>query len=861
MENTLRGCCDTAKGSWPIETVTIVFFRFYALYLRYAAHHADRLCGFTLRHHGRRLGHVERIWRVEGTTRIVGWTRARSLSLSWPGGVVEVTPDVQRPDVTRRFGLPIDSGFQIDVAETARPLTLHVRLEDGSELSIPVAHPADPPTPAARRRLWRAFALDSLRAVPTLVRLVVLRDPTARIRLRHILGLEANAQGLPIEPRYLAGAPAPRSRHPVTIILPVHNAFEMLAECLNRVVAHTDVDWHLILIEDASSDLRVRPFLRAFADDHLDRVTLLELDQNLGFVGAVNLGFGLAEDHVGHVVLLNSDAMVPEAWASRLIAPFDRDPKIASVTPMSNDAEIFSAPMMCQSMPLPIGMVDRVDAVAQALSWPDVLPSAPTGVGFCMAISARWFGRLSRFDTAFGRGYGEEVDWCQRTRHLGARHVGLPTLFVEHRGGQSFGQSAKMASVLRANAMIARRYPSYDLEVQRYISADPLRTPRLALALALAGEVAIDALPLFIGHSLGGGADHALLAEIAAYTALGHHALVLRVGGPRVWQLELHGPGGVLSASTGDLAQIRRLLAPVPALRVVYSCGVGHPDPIQLPDAMLALIRPDRPDRLEARLHDYFMISPSYCLLDAGGAYRGPVQRDNADPAHRLRRPDGRIVPLAQWQEAWQGFLSRCDTITVFSETSRQHLIASYPGLAGRTLYRPHAMIARIPKLPVPGYGAGSLGVLGNLNRQKGAGVLCALAERIAVDGGPRLVLIGNIDPAFSVPAGVHLHGGYQPADIAQLAQRYGVGAWLVPSIWPETFSFATHEMLATGLPVYGFDIGAQGEALRRAPNGIPIPFDPDGDHAGAIKAMLAARGPWQSQALSAPRRLGEAAE
>ena len=61
--------------------------------------------------------------------------------------------------------------------------------------------------------------------------------------------------------------------------------------------------------------------------------------------------------------------------------------------------------------------------------------------------------------------------------------------------------------------------------------------------------------------------------------------------------------------------------------------------------------------------------------------------------------------------------------------------------------------------------------------------------------------------------------------------------------------------MLATGLPVYGFDIGAQGEALRRAPNGIPIPFDPDGDHAAAITTMLAARGPWRmAQDTSLPR-------
>ena len=814
--------------------------RLYALYLRYSAHHADRLGGFSLPRDGRRrLGHVEVIRRTNGATRVIGWTAAPWLRLSWPSGEARMEPHIQRADVARRFRLPLESGFEIDAPEGARPLYLHVPMRDGSEVSLPVAHPSDPPTPAARRRLRRAFLRDLLRATPAGLRWLVTRSPAARSRLKDVLGLEVVSRGLPIDSRFFAPGLPRRSRHAITLIVPVHNAFDLLAEMLHRVEANTDVDWHLILVEDASTDRRVRPFLRTWVDDHPGRVTLVELDRNIGFVGAVNRGFEEAENHAGHVVLLNSDAMVPEGWASRLIAPFDVDPRIASVTPMSNDAEIFSAPVICKSMPLSEGMVDRVDAVAQRLSLPERLPSAPTGVGFCMALNARWFGRQPRFDTAFGRGYGEEVDWCQKTRKAGARHVGLPTLFVEHRGGQSFGADAKHGLVLRANAMIARRYPAYDLEVQAYIGRDPLITPRLALAAAMAGEMSLDALPLFLAHAMGGGADHALEAEIAARTAQGQFALVLRVGGPSRWQFEVHGPGGVVSGTTHDLSFIRRMLEPVPALRIVYSCGVGDTDPVALPGALLSLLRTGCPDRAEARLHDYFVITPSYCLLNADGAYRGPVLSGNPDRAHVARRPQGGHVPLSEWQAAWHRFLARCDEITVFSGSSRRHLLAAYPDLGDVVVYRPHGVIARIPEVKSTGQGAsaeGTVAVLGNLNRQKGAGVLVSLAEGIARRGtGPRLVLIGNIDTRFTLPPSVRLHGSYDPSDIAHLAERYGVTAWLVPSIWPETFSFVTHEALATGLPVYGFDIGAQGEALRRAANGAAIPFDPDRDHAVAI--------------------------
>jgi len=86
----------------------------------------------------------------------------------------------------------------------------------------------------------------------------------------------------------------------------------------------------------------------------------------------------------------------------------------------------------------------------------------------------------------------------------------------------------------------------------------------------------------------------------------------------------------------------------------------------------------------------------------------------------------------------------------------------------------------------------------------------------------------------------VPVHGGYRPEEIPALARRYGVTHWLIPSIWPETFAYTIHEALATGLPVLAFDIGAQGEAVAAAQNGVPLPFVPGGDHAAAITEALA---------------------
>lgn len=819
-----------------------MIFRLKALYLRYAAVHADRLGGFSLpKVVGKTSGQVEMVTRTRGLTKVIGWTTAQDLRIDWPDGFVTGTPGISRPDVTRRFNLPVDTGFEFELPESARPLSLTATWANGKSAKVNVPHPSEPPSPAAHRRLRRLFARQLLRAVPDLIRWAITKDPAARHRAKSTLGLDGLHPAGTLDPRYFAKPTRAQALHGFTIILPVYNAFDDVTECLERVVRHTDLDWHMILIDDASTDGRVRPHLQAFAAQHPDRVTLVLLDENHGFVGAVNRGLALAEGRAGHVVLLNSDAMVPSGWASRLLAPLEADPSIASVTPMSNDAEIFSVPVMGERLDLPTGLADRMDAAAQKLSMPMRLPSAPTGVGFCMALHSKWLTSVPRFDTAFGRGYGEEVDWCQKIRARGGRHVCLPSLFVEHRGGQSFGAEAKRDLVFKANTMIARRYPRYDLDVQGFIGRDPLRTPRLALAVAMAAEVSRGSVPLYVAHAMGGGADQALMAEIDVMTEAGQFALVLRVGGAERWQLEVHGPTGVVAGTIGDLASVRRLLAPVCALSVIYSCGVGDGDPVELPAAMLSLARSGAHVTFEARVHDFFMISPSYCLLDSAGRFNGPVTTATRDHAHTATRPDGRVVPLREWQAAWHTFLAACSEITVFSEPSRDVLLASYPDLTGKIVTRPHSLTVPVGVVPKPSPDAPRVvAVLGNINLQKGARVLCDLAKTAQGQvGAPKFVLIGNIDPSFTLPSGVRLHGTYQRSEIAHLADRYGVTDWLIPSIWPETFSYATHEALATGLPVYAFDIGAQGDAVRHSVNGVPIPFDADACHAGAILAAL----------------------
>jgi GT2 family glycosyltransferase len=97
---------------------------------------------------------------------------------------------------------------------------------------------------------------------------------------------------------------------------------------------------------------------------------------------------------------------------------------------------------------------------------------------------------LGGFDEAlFGRGYGEENDFCRRAAKAGWRNVLCEDAYVVHVGGQSFGplglkpDGASMARLLE-------RHPEYLDEVSAWIRDDPLAAQRAALVATLGRSLA-----------------------------------------------------------------------------------------------------------------------------------------------------------------------------------------------------------------------------------------------------------------------------------------------------------------------------------------------------------------------------------
>lgn len=257
------------------------------------------------------------------------------------------------------------------------------------------------------------------------------------------------------------------------VIVPVFNAFGKLEACLDSISRTVSDDTRVVLIDDASTDTRVRPLLQSWVNEARQGRRLLAHDVNRGFVATANHGMKMAETDV---ILLNSDTEVTSGWIQKLQDCLDSDASIATATPWSNNGEIVSIPKFCSSNPVPPdpeAIASIIESCGQA-SYPEM----PTAVGFCMAISLRAIRRIGLFDEeTFGRGYGEENDFCQRAEQAGMRNVLCDDAYVVHHGGASFGPLGLKPDENSMNRLLAR-HPEYLVKVSEFIKSDPLQARR-----------------------------------------------------------------------------------------------------------------------------------------------------------------------------------------------------------------------------------------------------------------------------------------------------------------------------------------------------------------------------------------------
>jgi GT2 family glycosyltransferase len=269
---------------------------------------------------------------------------------------------------------------------------------------------------------------------------------------------------------------------PIEIIVPIFRGADELSACLpslERTLAGA-ANVTLQLVDDYSEDPRVDALLDEYAAKMPVPTRVHRNTKNLGFVGNVNTAMARTD---ADVVLLNADTITTKGWLERLRTCVASDSRIATATPFSNNAEICSFPDLCVAATIP----SDPDAIARACreAGAPTYPELPTGVGFCLYIRRAVLSRIGNFDAAtFGRGYGEENDFCLRAAAHGYRNVLCDDAYVVHQGGASFGPLGERPGGENLRRLVAR-YPRYNALVADFIARDPLAARRAEIAARL----------------------------------------------------------------------------------------------------------------------------------------------------------------------------------------------------------------------------------------------------------------------------------------------------------------------------------------------------------------------------------------
>ncbi len=719
---------------------------------------------------------------------------------------VDLDCDVEHPKYGAR-----PRGFRVSADEIAAICPDGGRLDvlgvDGRPL---YGSPIDP----GLERRSAAAAIEAIR------RLFPAGREPAQAEARADVAPSAAMAGVPADLIGVAPTAPVNTKRGVDIVVPVYRGVEETLACIESVRASSLKNARLVIVEDCSPEAEMRALLDDLAAKK--HIVLHRLTTNRGFPGAANEGMRLAEGR--DVILLNSDTLVPKGWLERLRAAAFSAPDIGSVTPFANDATIMSYPSPNADNPVP-DMAETAALDKLAATTGGALIDLPTGIGFCMYIRRECLDQVGLLrEDVFGQGYGEENDWCLRASAVGWRHVGLPTLFVGHVGGRSFG-AAKGHLIARNLQVLERLHPGYERVVHGWVARDPAAPARRLLDLARwRADRGAERSLILLTHGRDGGVKRRVAERAAEIRAEGLRPIIIRP--VRI------GPDFEVQVYDGDEARYPNLRFAIPAqmdelvallaeqsptmVEIHHFIG-HHPDMLHLP------ARLDVPS--EVVLHDYSWFCPRINLVGAGDRYCG--------------EPD-----LLQCETCIRDLGTKIDEKITPSPDTARRFRRHFPKIRPEPVaweapveISPQPRQNPDPNAPVRVVVPGAIGI------EKGYDVLLACARDAASRRLPlTFSLVGySCDDSRLLDTGaVTLTGAYaEESGVSLVRAQDGDLAWIT-SIWPETWCYTLTLAWQAGLDVMSFDIGAPAERIRLAQRGWVVPL---GLAPAAINDALVAAG------------------
>lgn len=602
----------------------------------------------------------------------------------------------------------------------------------------------------------------------------------------------------------------------VDIIVPIYNGLEYFDK-LFAGIEKTRMAYRLLLVDDNSPDPKVREYLEQYAASD-SRVILLRNEKNMGFLPSVNKALAMVENHVA---LVNTDVEVPEEWLERLMLPILTKDRVATSTPFTTCGTICSFPNFCEDNPIFEGMqLHEIDDVFRTVK--PQYPVMPTGIGFCMGMNLQAIREVGLLDEeTFGKGYGEENDWCQRAIKAGYENVQVDNLFVYHKHGGSFTSEEKQRLLDKNLQALADKHPNYNRDTAEYCRRDPARTVRLYGMMKLLDQKLEVSTIVAFDHNLGGGATEYLVEKKRLALKEGYRFITIRFD--------------IYSMQYYLIYEYKKYYAECFAKELDVVLGeIQRVDEIWINELVtyqnfygvlkrIVQLKQEHQAQLKMLLHDFYSICPAVNLMNDKGEYCGAACAQVCDRCIPENRSNACLEYESgtTWRHHWREFLTNCDEILAFSDDTARLFKKVYPDVYHLRVipHKPHYLPALNKRAKTTK--TWNIGLLGVLCYKKGLDVVKELASYIEKENlNIRLKLIGTSDEEIDSPV-FSFTGRYGREELPRLTMQEDIDIFLIPAIWPETFSYTASEVMSMRMPLAVFPIGAPVERVQHYEKGM----------------------------------------
>ncbi len=217
----------------------------------------------------------------------------------------------------------------------------------------------------------------------------------------------------------------------VSIVIPLHNKFEVTYLCLSSLLfAYTAYSFEVIVVDDGSTDDTVS------IAETVSGLTCLRNPVAKGFVESCNRGAAAARGR--YTVFLNNDTEVTANWLDELIHAYED----------FNDVGLVGSKLI-----YPNGTLQEAGGVVWGSGNPwnygrnqnnndpkfNYLRQADYVSGAALLIGSEFLREIGYFSREFIPGYFEDTDLAMKVRHAGKRVLYVPSSVVVHYEGQSSG--------------------------------------------------------------------------------------------------------------------------------------------------------------------------------------------------------------------------------------------------------------------------------------------------------------------------------------------------------------------------------------------------------------------------------------